>query len=100
MHGAGDTLKRFFCTPDTLREYLTNGSPDPELRSYAKEPGFKQAFIDRLIRDGFEGLQCWYKATTMQLQYDCDKQLPDSADTVQVRSLLPRCSVITDADKV
>lgn len=84
LHGAGDAMKRYFTVPNAMREYLTNGGDEIELRSYAKDANFRQAFIDRMSRDGFEGPQCWYRATVEQKQYEADKNLPKSADKVEV----------------
>jgi pimeloyl-ACP methyl ester carboxylesterase len=84
MHGTAETMKQFFTGPNAMRNYLTNGGEEVKLRDYAKDPKFKQAFIDRMTRDGFEGAQCWYKATTQQVQYESDKDLPEGADKVNV----------------
>lgn len=84
MHGTAETMKKFFTTPDAMREYLVNGGDDFELRPYARDPKFKQEFIDRFTRDGFEGAVCWYKVNTENHQYESDKQLPESADKVNV----------------
>jgi soluble epoxide hydrolase/lipid-phosphate phosphatase len=84
MHGSGDTMKQFFTGPEAMRQYLTNGGADIELRPYAKDSNFKKAFIDRMSRDGFEGPQCWYRATVEQKQLECDKNLPEGVDRVEV----------------
>lgn len=84
MHGSADTMKQLFTGPNAMREYLTNGGLDIKLRPYAEDAHFKQAFIDRMTRDGFEGPQCWYKATTENVQYECDKDLPEGVDKVEV----------------
>ncbi|OAK97106.1 alpha/beta-hydrolase [Phaeosphaeriaceae sp. SRC1lsM3a] len=84
MHGSADTMKTLFTGPNAMREYLTNGGVDIKLRPYAEDPHFKQAFVDRMTRDGFEGAQCWYKATTENIQHECDKNLPAGADKVEV----------------
>jgi len=84
LHGTGDTMKRFFCVPNAMREHLTNGGPDPEVRAYAPDPAFKKAFIDRMSRDGFEAPQCWYRATVFNKQHECDKELPEGRDKVEV----------------
>jgi soluble epoxide hydrolase/lipid-phosphate phosphatase len=86
MHGTTETMKEIFTGPGAMREYLTNGNggKENELRPYAKAPGFKQAFIDRMSRDGFEGALCWYKAATENVHYEADKDLPESVDKVDV----------------
>jgi soluble epoxide hydrolase/lipid-phosphate phosphatase len=83
-HAAGPTTGTLFTTPNALREYLLNGGVDIEVRPYAQDPKFKQEFIDRFTRDGFEAPVCWYKVTTENHTYESDKHLPESADKVNV----------------
>ncbi|KAH9211807.1 epoxide hydrolase-like protein [Leptodontidium sp. 2 PMI_412] len=83
LHGTGDTSKRFFCVPNAMRQHLTSSDPDPEIRPYAQDAKFRQDFIDRMRRDGFDAPQCWYRAFVEQ-QYSCDKDLPESRDMVDV----------------
>jgi soluble epoxide hydrolase/lipid-phosphate phosphatase len=87
MHGTAETMKDLFTGPNALREYLTNDGKKPELRPYAKDAEFKQAFIDRFTRDGFEGSQCWYKAAVSNIQHESDKNLPEGVDKVEVPTL-------------
>jgi soluble epoxide hydrolase/lipid-phosphate phosphatase len=86
MHGTSESMKQIFTGDGAMREYLTseNNDKEIELRTYAKAPGFKQAFIDRMSRDGFEGALCWYKAATENLQHQADKDLPEGVDKVEV----------------
>lgn len=51
-------MRRLMCEPDGLRNYLTGDEPLLEVRGYAKEPGFKKAFIERMTRDKFDAPQC------------------------------------------
>ncbi|CAN9214102.1 unnamed protein product [Alternaria alternata] len=74
-------MKRFFCAPDAMRQHLTSNDPDPELRPYAQESQFRQDFIDRMHRDGFDAPHCWYRAFKEQ-QHLCDQELPGSRDKV------------------
>lgn len=84
LHGKGETMKRFFTVPDAMREHLTNDDPSPEVRPYAQDQAFKEAFVTRMRRDGFDGPQCWYKAMVQQHQTDSDKNLPEGVDKVDV----------------
>lgn len=79
-----DGMRKFFCVNDAIKNYLENGGEELPLRSYAQDPKFKQAFVDRMTRDGFEGPQCWYKATRFNVQTAIDKQLPEENDTIKV----------------
>ncbi|KAF1847544.1 alpha/beta-hydrolase [Cucurbitaria berberidis CBS 394.84] len=82
MHSGADTLKKIFTGTNAMREYLTTGNAEFKLRPYAQDPQFKQAFIERMARDGFEGPQCWYKATAQNFQTQCDSKLPEGVDKV------------------
>lgn len=84
MHGTADTMSKFFTGPNAMREYLTNGGFEVTLRPYAQDEEFKKSFMDRFSRDGFEGAQCWYRATKENYQYEADKNLPEGRDTVNV----------------
>ncbi|KNG48137.1 epoxide hydrolase-like protein [Stemphylium lycopersici] len=92
MHGEGDAMKRFFCVPRAMRDYLEHKTnPDVSIRAYARDPAFKKAFMDRMSRDGFESPQCWYRATVFGSQYECDKNLPEDRDKVNVPTLFIGC---------
>lgn len=87
LHGHGDDMKNAILGPNALRDYLTKGGPDISLLPYAQKPEFKQAFLDRMARDGFEAPLCWYRAAVSNLQMECDKELPEGVETVNVPTL-------------
>jgi pimeloyl-ACP methyl ester carboxylesterase len=91
QHGENGTMKKYFTGPDALRDYLVNGSEEITCRPYARNPKFKQDFIDRMNRDGFEGPQCWYIATKDNYHIQADKDLPEDADKVDVPVLYIGC---------
>ncbi|KAF2126228.1 alpha/beta-hydrolase [Dothidotthia symphoricarpi CBS 119687] len=91
MHGEAETMKYIFTTPGAIRDYLLNGGHESELRPYARDEKLKQEFIDRMTRDGFEGPQCWYRATTENYQSEAHKQLPEGAEKVNVPLLYIGC---------
>jgi soluble epoxide hydrolase/lipid-phosphate phosphatase len=84
LHGTGDTMKRFLCVKDALRNHLTGSEPSPEVRPYAQDPGFKKAFIERMRHDGFDAPLCWYKAAVFNFQHENDKNLPEGRDKLEV----------------
>jgi pimeloyl-ACP methyl ester carboxylesterase len=93
MHSSGDTMKHFFCEPNAMRDYLTGKTnPEFELPSFAQDAAFKRAFIDRMKRNEFESMLCWYKAMVHNYQYQCDKELPKSVDRVEVPMLYIGCT--------
>ena len=87
MHGEGETMKKYFCGKNAMREYLTNGGEEIKLRAYAQDEGFKKEFIERFTRDGFEAPQCWYVAMNEDFQHKVDKHLPAAVDKVNVPAL-------------
>lgn len=92
LHAVGESsMKDFFTTPDVFPNYLQSDSKEPEVRDYAKDPKFKQYFIDRLGRDGFEGPQCYYKASKDNFQWECDSQLQPESAVVNVPFLYIGC---------
>lgn len=84
-------MKNLFCTPNRFREYLEGEGDEPSVRAFAKDPRSKQAFLDRLARDGFDGAQCWYKATTSNIQSQSDSELPKGRERVNVPVLYIGC---------
>jgi soluble epoxide hydrolase/lipid-phosphate phosphatase len=91
MHGDGPLMKEIFTVPGRFREHLRNGSGDIARRSYASDPAFKQEFVDRMRRDGFEGPQCWYVAQADNHHYETDKTIPQEHKVVNVPSLFIGC---------
>jgi pimeloyl-ACP methyl ester carboxylesterase len=86
-------MKYFFCERNAMRDYLTGKTnPEFELPSFAQDAAFKQAFVDRMKRNEFESMLCWYKATVQNYQYQSDKELPKSVDRVEVPMLYVGCT--------
>ncbi|TIA34750.1 hypothetical protein D6C79_08685 [Aureobasidium pullulans] len=91
QHGEGQTMAELFTVPGAMRKYLSNGGHEHELRPYAKDPLFRNTFIDRMTRDGFEGPQCWYQAMVLNLQSSSDRDLPSGRVVVKVPALYIGC---------
>lgn len=87
QHGAGKSMAKIWTVEGATREYLTKDGQEHELRPYAQDPAFKETFINRMKRDGFEGPQCWYRATTLNHQSASDKELPRDRLVVKVPAL-------------
>lgn len=87
QHGEGQTMAELFTVPGAMKDYLINGGHEHGLRKYAQDPEFKKTFIDRMTRDGFEGPQCWYRATVLNYQSASDKELPRDRMVVKVPAL-------------
>lgn len=72
-----EAMKKVFCTRGATRKMLQESSPaDYPLKPYADQPGFKEAWLRRMRRDGFEAPQCWYKAVARNVQFETEKNIP------------------------
>ena len=72
LHGGGQRMKDVLCTEGGIEKWLA-GTDSVEVLSYAREPGFREAWIGRLEKDGWAAPLNWYKATTANLSLDEDK---------------------------
>ncbi|KAI8958941.1 alpha/beta-hydrolase [Daldinia sp. FL1419] len=85
MHGAPrDWMKQIWCQRGEMERRLRDPDWKIELRSYAQDPAFRRAFIERLRRDGFEGPLCYYKATHSNIQSDTVKDFDKDRFIVRV----------------
>jgi soluble epoxide hydrolase / lipid-phosphate phosphatase len=63
VHGeAPDWTKQMFCVRGAFRDFVENDKTVP-VHAYAQDPAFRENFVGRFKRDGFEAPQCWYRAT-------------------------------------
>jgi soluble epoxide hydrolase/lipid-phosphate phosphatase len=92
MHGVSPTMEDIFCHKGRMRDHLLNGSGEIALRPYAQDPAFKQDFVDRMSRDGFQGPQSWYYAAEQSYHYEADKLLPKDRSVVNVPVLYIGCA--------
>lgn len=83
-----EAMKIFFATAGNTRKMLQTGKPaDHPLKLYAQAPGFKEAFIERMKRDGFEGPQCWYKSMARNVNRENERVFSDQEKMVKVPCL-------------
>lgn len=79
-----EAVFKFFCRRGETRKMLQNDSVDQyPLRSYAKQPGFKDSWLKRMRRDGFQGPQAYYQSITTNLQYETEKDIPKENLTIK-----------------
>lgn len=89
----GEAMKKVFCTRGATRKLLQDTSPDKHpLKPYARKPGFKEAFLDRMRRDAFEAPQCWYKAMARNVQYETEKAIPENNLIIRQPCLYISCT--------
>lgn len=83
-----DAMLKVFCTRGATRKMVTEmKAEDIPLKPYAQQPGFKDAFIKRMTRDGFEGPQCYYQVVTKNFQHEAEKEIPKENFLVKVPCL-------------
>ncbi|KAI0886925.1 alpha/beta-hydrolase [Annulohypoxylon maeteangense] len=93
IHGAPvDWTKELWCARGKLRDWLLNDKSEVELIDYAQDSKFRQAFLDRFQRDGFEGPLCYYKASNSSVHYEDDKLIGQSSLLVKVPVLFIACT--------
>ena len=81
-------MRTFFATYGNTRKLLqTMSSSELPLKPYARAPGFKEAFINRMKRDGFEAPQCWYKVTARNVNSAEEKGFTKEELTIKVPCL-------------
>ena len=92
LHGAEDDwMKKMFNSKDGMRNYLPN-EKGVELRSYAKDPKWKDEFLQRMSKDGFQALCNWYKTVASNVQWEDDKNIPKEKYVVKVPFFFLGCT--------
>ena len=75
--GMPETQLDVWCTPGGMRQYLEAGKIQETLPFAQGE--HKRDFMARMTESGFEAPNCWYKATTTNLQSKVDRTVNDRA---------------------
>ncbi len=92
LHGAEDGwMKKMFTTKDAMTNYFS-GSEKVELKSYAKQSKWKNDFLERFNKDGFEAPTNWYKSTAQNIQWEDDKSIPKENYVVKVPFFFLGCT--------
>lgn len=92
MHGdEHDWMKKILCVRGAVRNYLLGNEHVP-LKPYAKEPKWKDDFMQRFARDGFEAPFNYYKATANNVQSKSDADVPKQLYKVQLPMLYIGCT--------
>ncbi|KAK5723698.1 hypothetical protein LTR15_005397 [Elasticomyces elasticus] len=86
-------MREMFCTPNAMREYITQTGKykdfTVELRPYAKDEKLKQAYLDRMKRDGFEGPVCYYLALANNTMLEDERELCKAEDNSDKKITVP-----------
>jgi soluble epoxide hydrolase / lipid-phosphate phosphatase len=92
LHGNEDEwMRKMFCVPDAMTNYMA-ADKRVELKSYAKEPKWKDDFMQRLGKDGFQGPTNWYKAHASNIQFEDEKDIPKENYVVKVPFFFLGCT--------
>lgn len=78
LHGAEeDWMKKMFCVPGAMREFLLSDKQVP-LRPYAEKPEYREGSLKQFKRDGFASSLQMYNATVSHVQSESDSVMPSS----------------------
>ncbi|KAH8686241.1 epoxide hydrolase [Ilyonectria robusta] len=92
LHGdKEDWMKKLFCVPNAMREYLL-GSKEVPLKSYARQPEWKDKFMQQFSTDGFGSTLQMYKATASNIQTISDSAIPKESLAIEVPILFFICT--------
>ncbi|GAB7352389.1 hypothetical protein MBLNU459_g2822t1 [Dothideomycetes sp. NU459] len=92
LHGdASDWMRKMFCVPDAMREFLL-GDEDVPLAPYASQYGWKDKFMQDFKADGFAPALQMYKATASNIQASSDSTLLQHSLVIEVPLLFLICT--------
>lgn len=92
LHGDVDEwMKRLFCVPDAMRNFLTDGKDVP-LKEYAKKDLWRDEFLKRYSTEDFGTSLQMYKATAYSIQQASDTELSKGDVTISDPLLYVYCS--------
>lgn len=92
LHGdQKDWMKKLFCAPNAMREYLL-GNEEVPLKAYANQPEWKDKFIQQFRTDGFASALQMYKATASNIQTISDSVIPEDSLAIEVPVLFFICT--------
>jgi soluble epoxide hydrolase/lipid-phosphate phosphatase len=92
LHGdVEDWMKKMFCVPNAMRTFVL-GSENVPLKPYARQPGWKDKFMQQFKADGFASALQMYKATVSNIQSMSDSAIPKESLVIEVPMLFLTCS--------
>jgi pimeloyl-ACP methyl ester carboxylesterase len=90
--GTKNLMEDLLCHHGALENFLQNDKRQP-LKDYAKDPAFKDEWIARMKRDGFEGPLNWYHASIGNHHWAVEKELPKERYRFNVPVLFIGCKM-------
>ncbi|KIX08796.1 uncharacterized protein Z518_03453 [Rhinocladiella mackenziei CBS 650.93] len=92
LHGdVDDWMKKMFCVRGAMKNFLLNDKQVP-LKAYAMDPKWKNDFMERFTRDGFEAPTCWYKSYRNNIQWESERSIPNERYVIQLPVLFIGCT--------
>ncbi|KAK2793278.1 hypothetical protein FQN50_010018 [Emmonsiellopsis sp. PD_5] len=97
MHGEKPGwMKELFCVRGAMREHLV-ADRRVEVFGYAKDvsqggSGYKEAWVERMKKDGFAGPLCWYRALKENYNFEAERTLPADRAVAKCPVLFVGCS--------
>jgi soluble epoxide hydrolase / lipid-phosphate phosphatase len=92
LHGnEKEWMRKMFCVRNGMVDYF-KGDKRLDLKSFAREPRWKDDFIQRFRKDGLQGPTNWYKAMNSGYQGDDDKTIPKENAVVKVPFFFLGCT--------
>jgi soluble epoxide hydrolase/lipid-phosphate phosphatase len=84
FYGAPENwMEKMLCVRGALRDFIINDKR-VELMDYAKDPTFKETWLARYKRDGFEAPVQWYFASKDGHQWAVEKDIPQERLVIKV----------------
>lgn len=72
-----DWMKQMFCVDGNMRKYLEDENwKVKKVKPYAENQQLKNAFIDKITRDGLESNLCYYRAAIEGCQFEAELAIP------------------------
>lgn len=90
--GVEDWMKKLFCVPNAMREFLLNSEQEVPLKPYAQKAEWRDAFLAQFRRDGFGPSLQMYRATATNVQSQSDSRLLMESLVIDVPLLFVICS--------
>ncbi len=92
LHGDdNEWMKKMFCTSGAMRAYLL-GPEEVPLKSYAKEPRWKDDFMKQFKSDGINSPLQMYRSTATNVQFDSDLKISRDKLAIEVPILFIICT--------
>ena len=92
LHGdVGDWMKKMFCVKGAMRNFLLGDDQVP-LKAYAKEPKWKDEFLQQFKTDGFDSALQMYRSTASNVQCKSDRTIPKDKLVIEAPILFIICA--------